>query len=61
MTDKELQELLDYMEDFSKKVRKDPELGKQFLIEAGILNHDGRFTEPYSHLGALKASQCANY
>ncbi|GHT44097.1 hypothetical protein AGMMS49965_19150 [Bacteroidia bacterium] len=52
MTDKEREELLQYMRDFNQRVKTDKELGKQFLIEAGILDHEGYYTEPYQHLGA---------
>jgi hypothetical protein len=60
MTDQEREELLQFMREFREKVKKDKELGKQFLIGAGILNQEGNFTEPYSHLGDLKASQSHN-
>jgi hypothetical protein len=50
MTDREREELLQYMENFLKRMDGDKELGKELLIEAGIYTNDGKFAEPYKHL-----------
>ena len=54
MTDKEREELLQYMRDFTERAKVDKELGIQFLIEAGIYNQDRKFAEPYKHLALLQ-------
>ncbi len=56
MTDKEREELLQYMEDFIQRAKVNPELRKQFLIEAGIFSQDGKFAEPYKHLALLQVA-----
>jgi hypothetical protein len=50
MTDQEREELLQYMENFLKRMDDDKELGREFLIGAGIYTKDGKFAEPYKHL-----------
>ena len=47
MTDKEFEAYRKQLQDFAKEVEKDPGLGKNLLINAGIIDKSGESTEYY--------------
>jgi len=47
MNDKEFKIYLSDIRKFNKKLKKDPELAKEFLISAGIMTKKGNLRKPY--------------
>jgi hypothetical protein len=47
MSDKELRELIDTLQDVTDEFISSPEKARQFLKDAGILTNTGELSEPY--------------
>ena len=47
MSDKELRELIDIIQDVTREYTSTPEKARQFLVDAGIVTNTGELTEPY--------------
>jgi hypothetical protein len=47
MSDKELRELIDIIQDVTHEYTSTPEKARQFLVDAGIVTSTGELTEPY--------------
>jgi hypothetical protein len=50
MNSSEIQELLQLMEDHRLRLKGDREASRKFLIDAGIFDENGDYTEPYKRL-----------
>jgi hypothetical protein len=50
MTEEQRKDLLEILEATLQKVKEEPGYGKKLLVNAGILNQDGTFTEHYKTL-----------
>ena len=50
MSEKELKEFQDVLENYRKKVTKSKEASRKFLIELGIFTAKGNLRKPYKHL-----------
>ena len=50
MKESERDELIKVMETLLEDVKRNPKIGRELLIGAGILNEDGTFTEHYKTL-----------
>lgn len=50
MTEKERNALLKAIEKKRAEIQKDPEVGRQFLIDVGVITEKGNLRKPYKHL-----------
>jgi len=54
MTDEEVDELIEFMNDYRRQVTKTKEASRRFLVEAGIFTEEGELTENYSDIFSRK-------
>ena len=47
MSDSEIANLIEEMEDFKVYLQNNPEEAKKFMVETGVYNEDGSLTESY--------------
>ena len=50
MSEKEREEFIAYIEEYTKKMIADKKLARDFYIRAGILTKKGKLAAPYKHL-----------
>jgi len=50
MSDKEVHDFLKILEDYRKKISKDKEASRKFLIELGIFTEKGNLRKQYKNL-----------
>lgn len=50
MSERDVKEMLELLEQTRLEYEKDPKARIRFLIDAGIITKEGKATEPYQHL-----------